>query len=86
MAHHHHRHGNMQALTPIAVISVQQHLVLQIIELNLQIESVVLRVRYSSGSVLYIYRESIPYDSVVTGGINMGHETKFMLYDDHERF
>jgi len=69
---HHHRHGNMQTLTPIAVIPHQHHLILQIIELNLQNGSVMLRVRDRSGRVLYIYRESKPFDPVVTGDNNRG--------------
>ena len=81
-----HRHGNMQALTPIAVIPYQHHLILQIIELNLQTGSVVLRVGGRSGRVLYVHRESNPFDPVVTRGINMGHETKYMLYECHELF
>jgi hypothetical protein len=76
----------MQALTPIAVIPHQHHLILQIIELNLQTGSVVLRVWERSGRVLYIYRDSNSFDPVVTRGINMGHETRYMLYDGHELF
>ena len=83
---HHHRHGNMQALTPIAVIPHQTHYILQIIEVNLQTGSVVLRVRDRSGRVLYLYRESSPFDPVVTRGINVGYETRYMLYDVHELF
>ena len=44
MARH---HGNMMELTPIAVIPHQHHLILQIIDLNPQTESVVLKVKES---------------------------------------
>ena len=49
LAHHHRHDGNMVALTPIALIPHQHHLILQIIDLNPHTESVVLRLRERSG-------------------------------------
>ena len=43
---HHHHHGSIVALTPTPMI-MHQHYLLQIIELNPQTGSVVLRVRES---------------------------------------
>ena len=70
MTHHHRRHGSTAALTPVPVELHHHHLILQIIELNLQTGSVMLRVREWSGRVLYLYRESNHFDPVVTIGIN----------------
>ena len=87
MVHHHHRrHGSMAALTPVPVELHQNHLILQIIEFNSQICSVVLRVMESCWRVLYIYRESNPFDNLVTRGINRRHETRYMFYDVRELF
>ena len=84
--HHRRRHGSMAASTPVSVELHHHYLILQIIEHNLQTGSVVLRVRDRSGRVLYLYRESSPFDPVVTRGINVGYETRYMLYDVHELF
>ena len=63
------QHGGIDAV-PMEL--QHHHLILQIIELNLQTGSVVLRVRDMSGRVLCIYRKSNRFDPVVTRGINMG--------------
>jgi len=52
-----------------------------IIDLNPQTESVVLRVRER-----YIYRESNPFDDLVTRGINRGYMIRYMLYDVRDLF
>ena len=86
MAHHHHRrHGStVVAMTPVPVDLQQRHLILQIKEFNSQTGSVVLRVMERSGRVLYIYKESIPFDDLVTRGINRGHVFRYMFYDGRE--
>ena len=85
MAHHRHV-GSMAALTPVPVVLHNHNLILQIIELNPQTESVVFRVMEMSRRVLYIYRESNPFDDLVTRGINRGHVTRYMLHDCCELF
>jgi hypothetical protein len=69
----------MAALTAVSVELPQHHLILQIIELNSQTGSIVLRVMERSGRVPYIYKESNPFDVLVTRGINRGHVTRYML-------
>ena len=75
MTRHHRHHGNMVALTPTAVITHQQHPILEIMDLNPHTESVVLRVRERSGRVLYMYKESNPFNDLDTRGFNRGHVT-----------
>ena len=75
----------MVALTPIAVLPHQHRLILQIIDLNPHTESLVLRVGERS-RVLHIYRESNPFDDLVTRGISRVHVTIYMLYDGRELF
>ena len=83
--HHHHRHGStVVATTPVPVELHQRHLILQIIEFNSQRGSVLLRVMERSGRVLYIYKESISFDDLVTRGINRGHVSRYMFYDVRE--
>ena len=62
----------MVALTRVPVIPHQQHLVLQIIDLKPQTNSVVLRVSEKSGQVLYICRESNPFEDLDTRDIIRG--------------
>ena len=68
MAHHHHRrYGSMvAAMTPVPVELHHRHIILMILVLNSQTCSVVMRVMEMSGRVLYIYRESIPFDDLFT--------------------
>jgi len=76
----------MAALTPVPVELHHHYLIFQIIELNLQTRSVVLRLKERSGRVLYKYRESNPFNPVVTRDISRGHEARYMFYDGHELF
>ena len=76
----------MAALTTVPVELHHHQLILQIMELNPQTESVVLRVSERSVQVLNIYREFNPFDDLVIRGINRGHVTRYMLYDGHELF
>jgi len=66
----------MVPLTPVPVIPRQLYLVLQIIDINPQTESVVLRVRDMSGRVPYKCRKSNPFGDLVKRGINRGHVIK----------
>ena len=86
MTHHHNRrHGStVLAMTPVPVELHQRHLILQIIEFNSQTGSVLLRVMERAGRVLYIYKESISFDDLVTIGINRGHVSRYMFYDGRE--
>ena len=73
MANHPHSlRGSMAALTPVPVEMHQHHIILEIIELNTQTGSLVLRVMEWSVRVLYMYRETSPFDELVQRGINRG--------------
>ena len=76
----------MAALTPVPVELHQYHLILQIIVFNSQTGSVVLTLMDRSGRVLYIYKESNPFEDLVTRGINRGRVTRYMFYDGREQF
>ena len=72
------------AMTPVPVELHQRHIILQIIEFNSQTGSVVLRVMERSGRVLYIYKESISFDDLVSRRISRGHVSRYMFYDGRE--
>ena len=48
--------------------------------------SVVFRVMERTGRVMYVYRESNPFEDLVTRGINRGRVTRYMFYDGREQF
>jgi hypothetical protein len=78
MSHHHHF---VMALTRKPVIPHQHDLFLQIILLNSQTGSVVLRLRDGYGLILYSYRENNPFSLVVTRENNRWLIFRYMIYN-----